>query len=527
MIDDESTKKVSRRKFLRGAAVAAPTVATVGILNAWSRPSTTIPRKWDQEADVVVLGTGFAGLSTAITAKDAGAKVLVLEKMPRKHEGGNSRVSGNMWWTPTNLPEALQYMEALCYGLTDKESLQALAEEMLKLNDWLGKLGVQAARLGIFQPEHPELPGSGCVRTWSNNGAAEGKLWIPIREQVEKRGIEILYETAAKDLILSPATGDIIGVQATSGGKSISIKARRGVVLACGGFEFDFEMQKQFLPGWPTYGRGTPGNTGDGIRMAQKVGAALWHMNNSLAGIGCLIVPEYAPILVPAAIPGNGYILVDKTGKRFMNELRENRHGFGHKENLLYFDGVLGSFTRIPCFGIFDETTRTRGPVVSGAAWKFGWFSWFGDYQPSRDNTKEIEKGWIVKGESLADLASKLEIKPIDLEATVSRYNEYCKNKLDPDFARPRQSLVPLERPPFYCVKLYPATFNTQGGPKRNAKCQVVDPDNQPIARLYSAGELGSFWGWMYNGGGNNAEALCTGQIAGRNVAAAKPWTAK
>jgi succinate dehydrogenase/fumarate reductase flavoprotein subunit len=527
MIDKKSTKNVSRRGFLRRAAVAAPSVAAAGVLNAWSRSSTGIPRKWDKETDVVVLGTGFAGLATAITVKDAGAEVLVLEKMPQKHEGGNSRVSGNMWWTPTNLPEALQYMEALSNGLTDKESLQALAEEMLKLNEWLGKLGIKATPLGMFQPEHPELAGSGCVRTWGNNGAGEGKLWIPIREQVEKRGIQILYETPATELVQSRETDEIIGIKATSGGKSISIKARKGVVLACGGFEFDFEMQKQFLPGWPTYGRGTPGNTGDGIRMAQKAGAALWHMNNSLAGIGCLMVPEYAPVMLPASIPGNGYIYVDKTGRRFMNELRENRHGFGHKENLLYFDGVLGSFTRIPCFGIFDESGRTRGPVVSGFGFKFGWFSWFGDYQPSRDNSKEIEKGWIIKGESPADLAGKLEMKPADLEATISKYNEYCKSKLDQDFARPGRTLAPIEKPPFYCIKLYPATFNTQGGPRRNPKCQIVDPDNQPIARLYSAGELGSFWGWMYNGGGNNAEALCTGQIAGRNAAAAKSWSGK
>jgi succinate dehydrogenase/fumarate reductase flavoprotein subunit len=518
-------KQVSRRRFLKGAAAAAPGIATASALGAWQQQKpASIPKKWDQETDVVVVGTGFAGLSAAITAKDAGAKVLVLEKMPRKHEGGNSRVSGNMWWTPTNLPEALQYMEALSSGLTDKESIRALAEEMLKLNDWLEKLGVKATRLGMFQPEHPELPGSACVRTWSNNGAGDGRLWIPIREQVERRGIEILYETPAKDLVISPATREIIGIKAIRGDKPISIKARRGVILACGGFEFDFEMQKQFLPGWPTYGRGTPGNTGDGIRMAQKAGAALWHMNNSLAGIGCMIVPEYDPVMIPAAIPGNGYIVVDKTGKRFMNELRENRHGFGHKENLLYFDGVLGDFTRIPCYGIFDESTRTRGPIIS-AGWKFGWFGWFGDYRASRDNTKEIEKGWIVKGDSIGELAVKLAIKPADLEASVARYNSHCKNQTDADFARPPRSLVPLEKPPFYCIKFYPATFNTQGGPRRNSQCQVVDPDLQPIARLYSAGELGSFWGWMYNGGGNNAEALCTGQIAARNAAAAKPWS--
>jgi len=114
-------------------------------------------------------------------------------------------------------------------------------------------------------------------------------------------------------------------------------------------------------------------------------------------------------------------------------------------------------------------------------------------------------------------------MKPADLESSVMRYNEHCKKQEDADFGRPPKSLVSLERPPFYSVALYPAAFNTQGGPRRNAKCQVVDPDNQPIPRLYSAGELGSFWGWMYNGGGNNAEALCTGRIAGRNAAAAIP----
>ncbi len=525
MFDEKAKKQVSRRRFLKGAVVAAPGVAAASVLDALPQTSVAIPKKWDKEADVVVIGTGFAGLSAAITVKDAGAKVLILEKMEQKYEGGNSKVSGNMWWTPTNLPEAVTYMEALNYGLTDKESTQALAEEMMKLNDWLAKLGINPKPLGLFQPEHPELPGSRCVRTWSNGGGVgEGKLWIPIREQVEKRGIEILYETPAKDLVQSAKTREIVGVMATGKGKPISVKARKGVILACGGFEFDFEMQKQFLPGWPTYGMGTPGNTGDGIRMAQKVGAAVWHMNNSLAGIGCLMVPEYAPVPISAAMPTRAYLYVDKTGKRFMNELRTSRHGFGHKENLLYFDGIIGDFTRIPTYAIFDETTRTKGPIMSSSKWKFGWAGWHINHQSSSDNSKEIEKGWIVKGDTLADLAGKLGIKPADLEETVAKYNGYCKNQVDTEFGRPKASLVALEKPPFYCVKLYPSTFNTQGGPRRNGKCQVVDPDSQPIPRLYSAGELGSFWGWMYNGGGNNAEAFCTGQIAGRNVVGAKPW---
>jgi hypothetical protein len=224
--------------------------------------------------------------------------------------------------------------------------------------------------------------------------------------------------------------------------------------------------------------------------------------------------------VIPVSVPG-GYICVDKFGKRFMSENRPSRHGFGHKEYLLFFDGVVGDFTRLPCYYVFDETTRLRGPLSS--ARKFGWFGWHGNYQWSRDNRAEIEKGWIIKGDTLADLAAKLDMKPADLEATVTKYNDYSRNGVDPDFGRPKQNLVAIEKGPFYAVKIFPVMYNTQGGPKRNAKCQVVDPYDQPVPRLYSAGELGSFWGWMYNGGGNNAECLCTGQIAARNVVALKP----
>ena len=102
---------------------------------------------------------------------------------------------------------------------------------------------------------------------------------------------------------------------------------------------------------------------------------------------------------------------------------------------------------------------------------------------------------------------------------------DLAKKGVDPDFNRSRNGLNPIEKAPFYAVAIYPTMYNTQGGPKRNAKCEIVDPFDQPIPRLYSAGEMGSFWGWMYNGGGNNCECLCTGQIAARNAVAQKPLT--
>jgi succinate dehydrogenase/fumarate reductase flavoprotein subunit len=514
--------RVNRRSFLKGSATAgaaAAAGAVAGVLTP-EMAGAAAPARWNREVDVVIVGTGHAGLAAAITAADAGAKVLILEKLKKEHEGGNSKVSGNMWWTPTTLAGGVEYIEALSYGLTDKESIQALAEEMVKLNGWLETLGIKKTPLGIFQPEHGELPGSSSVRTWSNGGASEAKLWTPLREQVEKRRIEVLYETPARELVQA-ANREIAGVRAEASGKPLFIKARKAVILCCGGFEFDFEMQKQFLPGWPIYGQGSPGNTGDGIRMAQQVGAALWHMNNPLAGLGGLVVPEFAPVVIPINVAGPGYIRVDKFGRRFMSETRPSRHGFGVKEHVLQFDGIVGDFTRLPCYVVFDETSRLRGPLSSSR--KFGWFGWFSGYEWSKDNSREIEKGWITKGETLAELAGKLGMKAEDLGATVLGYNAHCRNKIDPAFNREPDTLVPLEKPPYYAVKLYPTMVNTQGGPRRNGRCQIVDPNGQPIPRLFSAGEMGSFWGWMYNGGGNNAECLCTGQIAARGAVAMKP----
>lgn len=521
-------KKATRRDFLKKTMAGAAIATVGGALGAHAATpamAAGVPRKWDKVVDVIVVGSGFTGLSAGITAMEAGAKVVVIEKAKKEYEGGNSKVSGNMWWTPTNAEEGFTYAKALAFGTTDDDSLRALEAEHVKLNDWLtAKFGVKPAPIGgLFEPEHPELPGKDCVRTWGNGGRVmNAQLYTPIRAYAEKIKLPFMYDTPAKELIQGP-TGEILGVKAETAGKTVLIRARRGVVLGCGGFEFDFEMEKQFLPGWPVYGRGTPYNTGDGIRMCQKAGAALWHMNNTLGGFGCLMVPEFKPVLINLGMPTNGYIFTDKFGQRFMNEKRDNRHGFGHKEYQLFFDGILGEFTRNPWWTVFDDTTAKKGPVAYRTGTTFTWFNAHSGYKWSADNSAEVAKGWILSAPDLAGLAAKMEVKPDALAATMAKYNEYCKDKADAGFGRSVDTLVSLEKGPFYAMKTYPATYNTQGGPRRNGKCQVMDAFGQPIPRLYSGGEMGSFWGWMYNGGGNNAEALVTGKIAGRNAAAEKP----
>ena len=205
-------------------------------------------------------------------------------------------------------------------------------------------------------------------------------------------------------------------------------------MLCCGGFEFDFEMQKQFLPGWPDlrtgharqYRRRHPhGPAGRRRPLAHEQSPGRTGRDRR-AGVRSGRHPDQP---VGRLHPRR------QVGQALHGPKPASRHGFGEKEFLLYFDGVTGDFTRLPCYAIFDEIGSHEGPLVSidGSSAGSGWFS---GYDWSKDNSKEIEKGWIIKGETLAELATKLGMKAADLEATITGYNENCKKEVDPDFAR-------------------------------------------------------------------------------------------
>jgi succinate dehydrogenase/fumarate reductase flavoprotein subunit len=149
---------------------------------------------------------------------------------------------------------------------------------------------------------------------------------------------------------------------------------------------------------------------------------------------------------------------------------------------------------------------------------KIGWYNRYSNYEWNSDNRVEIEKGWFIKGDAIQKFASKLDIISDTMQKTISSHNLYCDAVIDSEFGIKKTSLAKIHQPPYVALKLYPVIY-TQGGPKRNALCQVVDPFDNAIPILYSAGELRSFWGWMYNGDGNVSECLVTGRIAGANAA--------
>ncbi|MBI4331045.1 MAG: FAD-dependent oxidoreductase [Chloroflexi bacterium] len=481
--------------------------------------------KYDLEADVVVVGYGGAGATAAITAHDNGASVIVLEKMPSG--GGNTYLSGGTILNPVSM-EAVQYMERLSFGTVDKEIIETYVQSCMKNADWLRENG---AEVEFHRPTvvgypfstggaaFPKLPGAKAIAKVIVKGAdAEGtnaqRLWKFLSGCVQRRGIKVMAGAPAKELMTN-SRGQITGVMAEEKGKPLALKCRRAVILTCGGFEWDEAMKWDFLPCKPFHSYGNPGNTGDGIRMAQKAGAALWHMGAVSAYLG-FKTPEYQAAFQIRFL-SEGFIFVDKASKRFANEVGFELHDMWRAVN--YFDPDRIEFPRIPAHAIFDETTRRKGPLYTGImGLNRDIYKW------SLDNSKEIAKGWVIQGKTVSDLAKQMSVDEAALENTISRYNEGCKSGRDADFNRPKQALRALEGPPYYAIKVWPSLINTQGGPRRDKESRVLNPDGKPIPRLYAAGELGSIWGFMYQGSGNVGECLAFGRIAGQNAAKESPW---
>jgi succinate dehydrogenase/fumarate reductase flavoprotein subunit len=496
---------------------------------------TSSPESWDDEADVVIIGYGFAGSAAAIAAHDAGAKVLLLEKAPEQFKGGNSRVSAQILFWPDDIEKAKIYFKALAGPYMDNisdEMVTVWATEMHANRAYLEGLGMKPILAG--GAEFPEMPASDCVQMLVHNdkpaagndkksfslGANDllggSRIWNDVTEPaLDARKIRRMYDTAAVKLVKE--AGEIVGVVAEQHGKRLTIKANRAVILTCGGFENNPTIIRTYLEGLPNiYPVGTPYNTGDGIMMGVDAGADLWHMNN-IAG------PEFffkAPDIEVSRwinIPHqDSYLFVANDGKRFTAEgtpcMGADRHGKTKVHGVW-----MQQLTPVPVYMIFDETFRKAGSIgESFACWdvthgnRYAW---------SADNIREVDKGWIKRASSIGDLAPLINLAPEVLEATVKRYNASAKDGTDNDYNRAKDYMAPLQTPPYYAMELTPSFVNTQGGPRRNKDAQIIGRDNKPISRLYSAGELGSIYSYNYNAGGNIGECFAFGRIAGRNAA--------
>lgn len=542
----EQGEQISRREFLKLAAVLGGSAFLGSVLGgdgdkAYAQSVDTITR-WDDQTDVIVVGYGGAGAAAAISAHDAGARVLLLEKMAKG--GGSTAVSGGGYLCPNDADQAITYAKQL-FKLSHSNMDEALVvkymQEAVKNDAWIRSLAPGAKTMVYGGAGYSKLEGAGTIKKYMVTGKDPGavNLWRVLSGAVQQRArIKVMLETPVKRL-LTGSKGEIVGVVAKRGGRELNIKAKKGVILTCGGFEWNADMLRDYAKGSPIFQLCNPGNTGDGILMAQAVGAGLWHMTGLSCPLG-VKVPEFDaafPLLSFLSIgyeklTGNkdalpAFFIVDKFGKRFVNERGVETHAWNLAVD--YFDDTHVTYSRIPCYIILDEKARRFGPIASnGLGYNFDKYTW------SADNLAEIEKGWILKGNSIAELAVKIKAREDNegrmsvevLQQTTETYNRYCEAGKDLEFDRAPNSLVPVKNGPFYAVPAYPCLLNTQGGPRRNDRAEVLNAFGEPIRRLYSAGELGSMWGAIYQGAGNIGECLAYGRIAGANAAANSDWDA-
>jgi succinate dehydrogenase/fumarate reductase flavoprotein subunit len=490
--------------------------------------------QWDESADVVIIGYGLAGAVAAITAHDLGANVMIVEKQPADSHCSCSSIAMGIFLSPSDVDRATEYMVALGQAgqqgmqWTDLDTVRAWVKYTAQNKDWLAKLG---GNFKFFSKavEFPQLPGADSMELWKYQGSGLRMMKF-MYSQIASRKVRVRYQISAQRL-LNDRSGQVIGVTATDTQdrqpKEVNIRATKAVILCSGGFEESEEMKLQYLRVYPMYFAGGTGNTGDGIRMAQEVGADLWHMNCVSARL-CAKFPDF-PIAFFIDFSGGGwsqrsmltgkekapagFIIVDKYGRRYMSEdLKPHAAAY----ELGAFDSHKLEYSRVPSYHIFDRRRIEYGPLgqlTSGPSGPHQLYKW------SRDNRAELQKGWIIRGETVAELARNISVTPAILENTVQLWNRYCEAGNDPDFGREPLELVPLDKPPFYAIRLFPGGSNTLGGPRRNNKAQVVNPFGEPIPRLYAAGECGSIFGMLYPaGGGNLAECIAFGRIAAENA---------
>lgn len=508
------------------------------------KPSRRVA-SFDEEFDVVVAGYGYAGAISAVEAARSGAKVLLIEKTAVP--GGISICSYGAVRSAHDKARAFQYLKLTNGGRTPDDVVRALADGMSEMEDYVRDLAKAngseietTEEYGKNGANYP-LPGydtfyhttvkwvpnfdARAVYPWANGAPGGPMMFKIVEDNVAQADIEIRYQTEALRLITAGADNEVVGVTTRSAGGISHIKARCGVVLACGGFEGSRELQEQFWEGKPILPAAARHNSGDGIRMSQDVGAAIWHMWHFHGAYGFRHTDENYPYAIrvkrlPDWIPGRehtanvkmAWILLDKASQRFMNEYQPYTQDTSHRPMHL-FDPVKQDYPRIPGYLVCDENGRKLYPLGRPTSNdKELYYEW------SADNKKEVELGILKTARSLRELAQKLGAEPQPFEASIARWNEMCRAGKDGDFGRPPGTMVPIDTPPFYGAHAWPVCSNTQGGPVHDGKQRIIDVYGDPIPRLYAAGEMGSAFGHLYMSGGNIAECFVSGRIAGRNV---------
>lgn len=473
--------------------------------------------------DIIVIGGGGAGAVAAIEAVDRDASVLVLEAT--SHPGGNTQISGGTIRLISDATMAVEHLVHLAQGATPRAVIETFVSELATVEDWIkghgGSLEVRVGQSGdshqrvfpVSRPgsSFPNFPGGDALgrralvpprRKGRNNGAA---LWDLLAENLERLEIPVVLDARVIRLCTDEFRS-VVGVEVATPNGPVRLDANRGVILACGGFAYDEELMTQYY-GLPLPTVCLPGRAnGDGVRLAADVGADLWHMNAVACSVGYRLSGLEAGI--QAKMPEEGFILVDQLARRYVNETDLENHSAIFA--MTAQDPITGEYCRTPSFVVFDDKTRASGTIAHlphGANRHYPW---------SKDNSVEVERGWIERADTLGELATKLGLHPSALESAIAEFNESVASGATDRFGRSVEHARAIDQPPFFGASVFPIIVNTQGGPRRDERGRVLRPDGTPIPGLFSAGELGSMWNRLYPGAGNLSECLVSGRLAAR-----------
>jgi 3-oxosteroid 1-dehydrogenase len=342
-----------------------------------------------------------------------------------------------------------------------------------------------------------------------------------LRRSLMDRDVPLWLYTAARELVVEK--GRVAGVVAEKEGRTICIRATKGVILAAGGFEGNQEMREQYLPD-PTrvdWSCGNPNNTGDAIRMGVELDGALDLMEDAWWGPVTVVPgePNARMLVIEKALPGS--VMVNKNGERFVNEAAP----YVDVVNAMYETNTPEA-PCVPAYLVFDAEYRKKypcGPILQASQ------------QPDWALPKALRRGYLKKSDTLEGLAAQLDVDPVGLVKTIEKMNEYARIGKDPDFRRgetafdryygdekvePNPCLAPIATPPFYGIEAYPGELGTKGGLKTDADARVLRETGAPIPGLYAIGNCSaSVMGHSYPGAGATLGPATTfGYIAARHA---------
>ena len=504
------------------------------------KTSTTKAKDIEETVDVVVVGAGGAGMTAAITATDAGKKVIVVESQPIA--GGNSvRSTGGMNAAKTPYQDKNEFKEAAgvektlataaekfadnatitalaatvksqwdAYqanpqgyfdsvelmeldtmiggkGKNNPELVKALAENSADAIEWLASIGAEVKNVGAF--------GGASVKRIHRPVNADGKVTavgayiVPILEKnLQDRNVQFLFDTTANEIIMKD--GKAVGIKGTGkDGHKVTINAK-SVVIATGGFGANAEMVEKYKPelkGFAT--TNAEGAQGQGIDMATAVGAATVDMDQIQIHPTVHIDEDGNAHLITEGVRGDGAILVNKEGKRFFDEV-QTRDKVSAAE-IQQTDGEA--------WLILDQK------MVDGAAVYQGY----------------VNSGYAKTGKTIEELAKNINVDPATLAETMKNWAEIYANKVDPEFGRTSFSAEnALDQAPYYAILVKPGIHHTMGGLKINTNTEVLNEKGEVISGLFAAGEVtGGIHGANRLGGTAVTDIIVFGQIAGENAA--------